>query len=182
MSLMRTSLMYGSTIWCPNRGDMKLLEGVQRRATKYILNDYTSDYKTRLKKTELLPLNYYKEFRDMCFMYKCIHGFYKLDINDFIQFYGNTHHHQTRIGTNQFVIRSNRCKTIKGAEFFFNRSTIPWNNLTPETKTIKCKNKDIWPFKNKLLKRYHHLTETFFQSHNVCTWTSSCRCPLCRPE
>ena len=41
LALIRSTLMYGSTIWCPNRGDMKLLEGVQRRATKYILNEYT---------------------------------------------------------------------------------------------------------------------------------------------
>ena len=134
-----------------------------------------------LKKTKLLPLNYYKEFRNMCFMYKYIHGLYKLNVNDFIKFHGNSQH-QTRLGTYLYTIRSNKCKTVKGAEFFFNRITIPWNNLSSDTKTIKCKNKDIWPFKNKLLKRYHQLTETFFQSDNICTWTSSCRCPRCRPD
>ena len=36
--------------------DILLLEHVQRRATKYILNDYTSSYKSRLTKLNLLPL------------------------------------------------------------------------------------------------------------------------------
>ena len=90
LALIRSTLMYGSTVWCPNRGDMKLLEGVQRRATKYILNDYTSDYKLRLKKTNLIPLNYYKEYRDFCFMYKCIHGFYNMSVCDFISFYDHS--------------------------------------------------------------------------------------------
>ena len=38
--------------------DILLLEKVQRRATKVILNDYTSDYKSRLIKLQLLPLMY----------------------------------------------------------------------------------------------------------------------------
>ena len=28
----------------PDKGDIELNEGVQKRATKYILNDYVSDY------------------------------------------------------------------------------------------------------------------------------------------
>ena len=180
IALIRSTVMYGSTVWCPNRGDMKLLEGVQRRATKYILNDYSSDYKTRLKVTNLLPLNYYKEYRDMCFLYKCIYGFYKLNINDFIEFYGNSRHN-TRLSASHLMIRPKSYKTVKGAEFLFNRIVKPWNNLPPDLKCIKCKNKDIWPFKSRLLKYYHQRTEQTFQSENLCTWTSSCRCPACRP-
>ena len=180
LALMRSTIMYGSTVWCPNRGDMKLLEGVQRRATKYILNDYTSDYKSRLQKTKLIPLNYYKEYRDICFLYKCINGFYNIDINDFIKFQNHSHY-QTRMRTNKpSMIYPTRSNTVKGAEFFFNRIVSCWNILPSDIKSLKCKNKDIWPFKNKLLEYYQHRTSTVFQSDNICTWTSSCRCPICR--
>lgn len=159
---------------------MKLLEGVQRRATKYILNDYASDYKTRLKQAKLIPLNYYKEYRDLCFLYKCIHGFYNINIFEFIRFQ-NYSQQQTRLRSSQFVIQPNKCKTWKGDEFFFNRIAYSWNKLPSELKSIKCKNKDIWPFKNKLLEFYQLRTETVFQDDNPCTWVLCCRCPICRP-
>jgi len=41
--------MYCSQIWRPQLiRDIITLERAQRRATKYILNDYTSSYKSRL--------------------------------------------------------------------------------------------------------------------------------------
>ena len=47
LSLVRSQLMYCSQLWRPNLiKDIHSLERVQRRATKYILNDYSSDYKT----------------------------------------------------------------------------------------------------------------------------------------
>ena len=48
------------------------IERVQRRATKYILNDYTSCYKTRLIKLKLLPLMYLFELQDILFAIKSI--------------------------------------------------------------------------------------------------------------
>ena len=48
-TLIRSGLLYGSTVWYPNRTCKKLLKGVQRRATKYILNDFESNYKQRLQ-------------------------------------------------------------------------------------------------------------------------------------
>ena len=63
VSLIRSQLLYCSQIWHPYlRKDIKLY--VQRRATKFILNDYSSDYKSRLLKVNLLPLTMLYEFYD----------------------------------------------------------------------------------------------------------------------
>ena len=68
VSLIRSQLMYCSPIWRPYLvKDISNLEHLQRRATKYILNDYISDYKTRLFKLELLPLVYTFELSDIMF-------------------------------------------------------------------------------------------------------------------
>ena len=49
ISLVRSQLLYCSTLWRPYLlMDILQLKHVQRRATKYILNDYRMDYKTRL--------------------------------------------------------------------------------------------------------------------------------------
>ena len=72
MSLVRSVLTYGSVVWFPNKEEHMLLESVQRRATKFILNDYVSPYTTRLFNLKLLPFSYYKETIDLCFFYKCL--------------------------------------------------------------------------------------------------------------
>ena len=46
LTLVRSKITYCSPIWRPNLiKDIDMLEKIQRRATKYILSDYVSDYK-----------------------------------------------------------------------------------------------------------------------------------------
>ena len=50
--------------------DIQKLERIQRRATKYILNNYDLSYKQRLDQLHLLPLMYTYELNDL--MYKSL--------------------------------------------------------------------------------------------------------------
>ncbi len=67
LSLVRALLSYGSELWAPQTTSKVLLtiEGVQRRATKYILQDYNSSYADRLTKLKLLPISYWYEIKDI---------------------------------------------------------------------------------------------------------------------
>ena len=68
-TLVRSQLIYCTQLWRPHLiKDILNIERVQRRATKYILNDYVSDYKTRLLKLKLLPLMYFLEIQDIMFV------------------------------------------------------------------------------------------------------------------
>ena len=51
LTLVRSHLSYGSEIWSPQGSsrDLVLIEGIQRRATKFITQDYHSSYSSRLK-------------------------------------------------------------------------------------------------------------------------------------
>ena len=49
-----------------------MLERIQHRATKFILNDYTSSYKSRLLKLNILPLMYQFDYYDILFFVKHI--------------------------------------------------------------------------------------------------------------
>ena len=86
LSLIRSQLTYCSPIWRPHLlKDINLLERVQKRATKYILNDYTSDYKSRLKSLQLLPLMYFFELNDIMFFIKSLqHPTDHFNIRDYI--------------------------------------------------------------------------------------------------
>ena len=44
---------------------MSDIEMIQKRATKYILSDYSSDYKLRLTRLKLLPLMYIYDLADI---------------------------------------------------------------------------------------------------------------------
>ena len=52
--------------------DILNIERVQQRATKYVLNDYISDYKTRLRELKLLPPMYFFELQDIMFVVKSL--------------------------------------------------------------------------------------------------------------
>ena len=180
LTLIRSGLLYGSTVWYPNKACKKLLEGVQRRATKYILNDFESSYKQRLHEAKLVPLLYYKEYKDLCFLYKCFHGYYNIDTRAYVTMSSNTQR-STRSTMDDLKIRINNARTEKAMEYFFNRVVKPWNKLPHNIRSMHCTNKEILPFKNWLMNHYKHLTVTYFDVDNICTWVSFCRCPRCRP-
>ena len=69
VSMVRSKLSYCSQLWHPNlKKDILALECVQHRATKYILEDYTSSYKDRLVSLSLLPLMYWLELNDVMYL------------------------------------------------------------------------------------------------------------------
>ena len=71
ISLVKSKLTYCSPVWRPHLiRDIKLLERIQRRATKYILNDFVSDYKSRLINLHLFPLMYSYELADVLLLVK----------------------------------------------------------------------------------------------------------------
>lgn len=62
LSLVRSHLSYCSQLWRPFLvKDVRSLEKVQRRATKFILCDYTTSYKNRLLALDLLPISLWLE-------------------------------------------------------------------------------------------------------------------------
>ena len=71
ISLVCSQLIYCSQVWRPHLiKDISALERVQRRATKFILNDYSMDYKNRLLDLHILPLMYIYEINDIMFFVK----------------------------------------------------------------------------------------------------------------
>ena len=179
-SLVRSTLTYASILWYPDRRDLALLEGVQRNATKYILNDYTSHYTDRLRRLDLIPLSFYRELTDICFFYKCLHGFFNLDILNFVPLNEDPNYH-TRASTDRLVLKQLPFRTEFTAKFFSHRIVKLWNSLPLEIRSIVCINKNIKPFKTTLYKLYMHKLSTNFNVDNLCTWVGCCRCPACRP-
>ena len=118
--------------------DITALERIQRRATKYILNDYTSSYKLRLEQLHLLPLMYHYELQDVPFLIKSLKSpTDNFNIYNYITFArGNT-----RSGINQ-KLNHPRTSSVTQHHFYFNRiarlyNYLPVIDLSLSTNTIK---------------------------------------------
>ena len=68
LSLVIPIVSYCCQVWRPSLiKDIVALELLQRRATKYILKNFVSDYKSRLLHLKLLPLSYQLELAEITF-------------------------------------------------------------------------------------------------------------------
>ena len=171
LSLVRSQLTYCSTIWRPYlHKDILMLEKIQRRATEFILNDYSSDYKSSLVSLRLLPLMMLFELNDIIFFVKslnCITS--SFNILNYVSFC----EHGTRSSTYHKLKQSVSC-TNKTKHFYFNRLPHLWNSLptidlNQPLPTIISELKQF--FWNHFIANYNPL--------NTCTLHYQCPCYKC---
>ena len=72
LSLAQPQIAYCSHLWHPHTiRDMCFLERIQWKATKFILNDYSSDNRQRLVTLNLRPISLWLELKDILFIIAC---------------------------------------------------------------------------------------------------------------
>ena len=171
ISLIRSHFMYCSVIWRPCLiKHIQLIERVQRRATKYILNDYISDYKSRLIKLQILPLAYILELNDIMFFIRNLkHPHEGFNINNYISFASG----DTRTSANH-KLQHNRSSTNTMNNFYFNRLPRLWNALPVINPAL-----DTLVIKHKLSQYLWNNFNSNFNSDNICTYSFACICSKC---
>ena len=81
--MVRPHLEYGNAVWGPcYMGDLKLVEGVQRRATKLIPYLHDIPYEGRLRALQLPSMEYRRKRGDMIQMYKIMKGLVRMKVTD----------------------------------------------------------------------------------------------------
>ena len=85
-TLVRPKLEYASSVWSSYTIEHRMLvENVQRRATKFILNyPENMSYVDPLQKTNLLPLEYRRGISDIPLLFKSKHQLITMDINKYL--------------------------------------------------------------------------------------------------
>ena len=80
-------LSYGSILYRANRGSLRTLESVQRKATHWIMG-YNSDmrYKDRLSFLHLLPVTLYLELHEILFLHSILSQKYDFDWEKYVSF------------------------------------------------------------------------------------------------
>ena len=140
-SLVRPHIEYGNRIWGPmSIGDQKLIEKVQRRATKLVPEIRMKPYSQRLRDLNLPSLTYRRLRGDMILMYQMQHGLVEVD-QDLLQLSteGCTRGHQWKLS-------KPRATSLPRRNFFTVRTVNNWNSLP--TNVISAES--INSFKSRL--------------------------------
>ena len=168
LSLVRSKLSYCSQLWRPQLiKDILLLEKVQRRATKFILNDFSSGYKDRLISLNILPLMYWLELNDIMYLVKSIkYPPDNVSIFEFVSF--------TNSPSRPNKLKHNYCRTSKARHFYFNRIVRLWNSLPPIDLTRSPRT-----IKHLLINHLWDHFLTNFEPLNHCTLHYLCPCSSC---
>ena len=127
ISLVRSQLMYCSVVWCPHLiKDITALEKIQRRASKYILSDFSSDYKSRLTSLNMLPLMMQLELYDILLFIKSLkYPSESFNILDFVSCSGSS-----RSATHlKLQLSPANHPTNRIRHFYFSRLPRLWNYL-----------------------------------------------------
>ena len=146
-ALVRSQIEYSMPVWYPYKiSDIKQIESVQRKATKFLPSLKNIPYQQRLKILKLPSIQYRRLRGDMIFLYKLINNRPNFDKLFTLRNETNLGLHESR--GHPFTIIHNRCNKNNRKNFFVNRVTNDWNSLTLEI--VSAPNINI--FKNKLDK------------------------------
>ena len=133
-TLIRPRVEYGAAIWDPfTKDNIDKLERVQRRAARYVYNDYSynSSVTTMLNQLQWIPLQQRRQNIRLCWLYKIANGLVAIPVDQYLTPLIRPSRHYN---TMAFTIYSPRSDYYKYS--FFPRTVLEWNQL-PET-TVKA--------------------------------------------
>ena len=142
--LIRPQLGHATELLAPKQVTYKrILENIQRRATKFILNSPPHcSYKDRRIKLNLLPLEHRRTWKDLVFFFKCQIGLYDLDISSIAK-QRVVRYNIRSFNNNNF--NEIKCNTEFYKHLYFPRVIRAWNLLPDDLKTVS----EIDVFKGK---------------------------------
>ena len=152
-SIVRPILEYANSAWDSSmRSQVNLIEGVQRKYTRHILEAKKLPYPERLKKLELPSLEYRRFRGDLIQVFKIAQEKYdRNSTNTLLQFNPNP-----RLRGHQFKITKSYTNKKQYQHFFSNRIVNQWNSLPEDI----VNSESIDAFKNSIDKKYKDLMYT----------------------
>ena len=132
VAIVRPHLEYGAAVWNPYKKELiRLIENVQRRASRQVEGISHLPYNRRLEEMKLPTLQYRRFRGDMIEVYKLSHGLYDEEVTvNFLTFRDNIRHYFFR--GHPFNLPKERYRKDLRKFSFRCRVTEHWNNL-PES-------------------------------------------------
>ena len=146
---------------------------IAMRASRFIVGKGSDlSYRDRLIKLRLLPLNYWLEYLDLVFFYKCLNNMvdFTFEFDHYFSFVqGRTHH-----ASAAHCVKTNYARTSLFRDYFFNRIAIIWNGIPKDIKVATT----LCSFKRQLKSFYFKRLFNVFDGDNVRSFKIIC--PKCR--
>ena len=165
--------MFASVTFQSRQSTLFLVESIQRRASRFIVGKGSDlSYRDRLIKLRLLPLNYWLEYLDLVFFYKCLNNMvdFTFEFDHCFSFVQG----RTRRSNAAHCVKTNYTRTSLFWDYFFNRITIIWNNISEYIKVART----LCTFKRQLKSFYFKRLYNVFDGDNVRSFKIIC--PKCR--
>ena len=174
-SLVHLHVCFCSQVWAPQStvNTLFLVEGIQRRASRFIVGKGSDlSYRDRLIKLRLLPLNYWLEYLDLVFFYKCLNSmvYFTFEFDHYFPFVQG----RTRRANAAHCVKTNYAHTSLFRDYFFNRIAIIWNGIPEDIKVATT----LCSFKRQLKSFYFKRLYNVFDGYNVHSFKIIC--PKCR--
>ena len=171
LSLVRSKFLYCSPVWRPQYlVDIRSLETVQRRASKFIITNSSMDYRDRLISLEMLPLMMEYEILDIMFLIKSLKNpSSHFNILDFIIFNISNTRSSSYLKLCHSVSKSN----IQG-HFYFHRIPRLWNSLPLIDTSLSIRS-----IRAQLRYQFWNHFIANFDSNNLCSYHYLCPCLNC---
>ena len=157
-ALVRPLLEYSSSVWSPYFvKHRRLIENIQRRATKFILNYPPREvsYINRLDQLNLLPLKFRRQMHDLVLLFKFKTGTVKSNFRRFI--HTATRHHRTRnfhqVNFDLLTRHNQECY----CNSYFPRTVKLWNSLPNILKSSQ----DLLWFRVHVYEHFRGLLQTY---------------------
>ena len=106
-----------------------MLERIQRRATEYILNDYSMDYKSRLTSLHLLPISLWLDLHDLLFLVKLHDLLLLVKLHDLLLLVKCLQDPDDNIEINRFITFHRTCTRA---------GSMHWSNVNNQLGSYLC--------------------------------------------
>jgi hypothetical protein len=156
VTLVRSLFEHCSIIWRPTTQSLlSKLESIQKRATKWILHEEHSSYKSDLvyllkcKEIKLLPLSSRFELNDILFFHKIVCNRVEVVLPDYLKYYdGSSRLRSSHLDSLSFVSTIiPKSSSNAFSKSFFYRTHSLWNQLPFDTRSIVAPE----PFKSQVV-------------------------------
>ena len=165
-------LSYGAVLWKPSKTDLRAIESIQMKASKWIVRTSQLEYKERLRRINLLPLALYHEMHVLLLFIRIVSNTYDLEWQKVVQLEeGKTRMKEIR------VFKTRKYFKQKQASDFWMRAVYLANLFGNYFGTNA---NELLKGKMMISNVYFMYFDKSFDHGNVCTWRLSCLCTDCR--
>ena len=165
-------ISYGAILWKPSKSELRMIENLQEKASKWILGTNRLDYKDRLKRLSILPLSLYHDMHVLLTFVDILKGRYHIEWESFVQVQSEQN---TRAQELKFYKTRIRLKKKQESEFW-TRVTFLANTVAQKIG-INPKNP-----KNKIAEVYKNYFVNKYNLEDICSWRLTCNCQNCRNQ